>query len=235
MKLYQLTLVPGSGSILGYDDGRRYLLGKIYPAEALSKFRDEDLKHWFDCVGELPSVEMPATLHEVVTFCDEWISFLQRPLAAHLGSLANITKPLLTDLRDSVWEMPNRPTLPSELRKLSVKYSDLYHVAEILRMFREWSKDLDGKQTDQTEGKATKAVEALLGDESRQVLDIVRSEQSADDKMRKICGIDRRFLAFNSPQMAELLGTTDAAIRKTRFWKHDRKRAIEADQAMRVE
>jgi hypothetical protein len=79
------------------------------------------------------------------------------------------------------------------------------------------------------------AVEALLGDEAQKVLKIARSGRSADSKMREICGIDRRFLGYESPQWADLLGVSDAAIRKTPFWKQDRQRAIEADRELRGE
>jgi hypothetical protein len=79
------------------------------------------------------------------------------------------------------------------------------------------------------------AVEALLGDDAQQILTIVRSDKSADSRMREICGIDRRFLGYNSTQWAQLLSTSDAAIRKTPFWKQDRQRAIEADRELRGE
>jgi hypothetical protein len=79
------------------------------------------------------------------------------------------------------------------------------------------------------------AVEALLGDESQQVLNVARSGQSADDKMRAICGIDRRFLAYTSAQWADLLEVSDAAIRKTPFWRHDRPQAIKADRELKEE
>jgi hypothetical protein len=72
------------------------------------------------------------------------------------------------------------------------------------------------------------AVAALLGDESRQVLKVAQSDPSADNKMRAICAINRRFLGYKSHEWADLLGVTDAAIRKTSFWKVDRPQAIEA-------
>ena len=79
------------------------------------------------------------------------------------------------------------------------------------------------------------AVEALLGDKAQEVLKVARSNESADSRMRAICGIDRRFLGYESPQWAELLGVSDAAIRKTPFWKQDRRPAIEADRELRGE
>jgi hypothetical protein len=79
------------------------------------------------------------------------------------------------------------------------------------------------------------AVEALLSDEAHQILEVARSRRSADDKMREICAIDRRFLGYDSPQWAELLGVSDAAIRKTAFWVRDRQQAIDADRELRGE
>jgi hypothetical protein len=88
-----------------------------------------------------------------------------------------------------------------------------------------------------TKAKASgNAVEALLRDEDSQaILNVTRSDKSADTKMREICGIDKRYLAWQSPQWSGLLGVDSAAIRKTKFWKEDRKLAIEADQALRRE
>jgi len=92
----------------------------------------------------------------------------------------------------------------------------------------------DGRPENGPIVKAT-AVEAMLGDDAREILGIARSDQSADDRMRAICASDRRFLGYKSTQWAELLDTTDAAIRKTVFWKVDRREAIKADQAIRGE
>lgn len=91
-----------------------------------------------------------------------------------------------------------------------------------------------GEQPDKSEPVIKgSAVEVLLGADSREILDIARSKKSADDKMREICRIDQRFLGYTSPGWAELLGVSDAAIRKTRFWGHDRQQAIGADWANR--
>jgi hypothetical protein len=79
------------------------------------------------------------------------------------------------------------------------------------------------------------AVESLLGAEAREVLEVARSDRSADAKIRAICRIDLRYLAYKSNQWADLLGTSAAAIRKTTFWKEDRQRAIEADRELRGE
>lgn len=72
------------------------------------------------------------------------------------------------------------------------------------------------------------AVEALLGKTGDEILTITRSRLSADDKMREICRIDRNRLASKSKEWAELLGVSEAAIRKTSFWKVDRPAALEA-------
>jgi hypothetical protein len=64
-------------------------------------------------------------------------------------------------------------------------------------------------------------------------LEIVESGLSVDQKMRAICAIDRRHLGQPSPWWARLLGVTAAAIRKTLFWKRDRRQAIDADRDRR--
>ena len=87
-----------------------------------------------------------------------------------------------------------------------------------------------GSVRDGNAGNAPTAVEALLGDEFKETLRIARSKMSADNKMREICRNDRRFLAWDSVKWASLLGVTDAAIRKTLFWRVDRLKAIEADR-----
>jgi hypothetical protein len=93
------------------------------------------------------------------------------------------------------------------------------------------------KQQDSECRKAARPVpvEALLRTEDKQVLTIAQSDQSADQRMGTICGIDRRYLGWRSPEWAELLGVSEAAIRKTAFWKHDRKPAIAADRDLRYE
>lgn len=74
------------------------------------------------------------------------------------------------------------------------------------------------------------AVEMLLDPE---ILEVVQSGQSSDDKMRRICDIDRRFLGFDSEQWANLLGVKGGAIRKNPFWTTGRKRAIEENRELR--
>jgi hypothetical protein len=74
------------------------------------------------------------------------------------------------------------------------------------------------------------ALEALLDDGGRKILAIARSEKSADQRMREICGVDRRFLGYASGQWASLLDVTDAAVRKTLFWATVRKSAADANE-----
>jgi hypothetical protein len=91
-----------------------------------------------------------------------------------------------------------------------------------------WTEASLGEAMAGNANKVGAALEALLGDESRKILIIARSDENADEKMRAICGIDRRCLAWNSPLWANLLDVSDAAIRKTQFWRVDRPQAIEA-------
>ncbi len=76
---------------------------------------------------------------------------------------------------------------------------------------------------------AGNAVEALLGDDAKEVLDIARSDKSADDRAIEICTLDRRCLAWKSPRWAELLGCSAANIRKGYFWTTWRKKELNRD------
>ena len=80
---------------------------------------------------------------------------------------------------------------------------------------------------------AKNPVEALLEPEGEEILRTARSQKTVDDKMRSICGVDQRYLEWNSHRWSELLGVSDAAIRKSAFWKFDRKRAMEASRSLR--
>jgi hypothetical protein len=51
--------------------------------------------------------------------------------------------------------------------------------------------------------------------------------KSAEQRAREICDVDARFWGKNSPFWAELLGVSDAAIRKTDFWKVDRRKYLD--------
>jgi hypothetical protein len=72
-------------------------------------------------------------------------------------------------------------------------------------------------------------VVAALGDESTfAIIKIAQDKaKSADERMRNIWVIDNRVLAWNSPKWAKVLGVTDAAVRKTDWWKVDRSRLRE--------
>jgi hypothetical protein len=55
------------------------------------------------------------------------------------------------------------------------------------------------------------------------VLAIAHNRQlSADERMRRICAIDKKYLGWTSPQWAALLGVSANAIRLTPFWKYGR-------------
>ena len=75
------------------------------------------------------------------------------------------------------------------------------------------------KPATKTPKESASAVEALLGEESKEILAIARSDKSASDRAIAICEIDRRHLAWDSPRWADLLRVSDAAIRKSHFWK----------------
>jgi hypothetical protein len=70
------------------------------------------------------------------------------------------------------------------------------------------------------------AIEALLEDGGQEALKIVNLDKSAEFRMQELFKLDCwKFLGYNSKQWAKLLGTTDAAIRKTTFWRIDIKQA----------
>jgi hypothetical protein len=77
-----------------------------------------------------------------------------------------------------------------------------------------------------------KRIEFLLrevfGPNVTKLLATFRSDKGVDEKMREICGIDYIALEWNSPTWANLLGVTGGMVRKTQFWKEDRRKAIEA-------
>jgi len=87
-----------------------------------------------------------------------------------------------------------------------------------------------------TDSNSGRAIEALLGDIGQQILEIVHSDQSVDDKMRAICPLDlQRFLAYDSTQWSDLLVVSSPAIRQTRFWKQDRENARTAQAELERE
>jgi hypothetical protein len=90
--------------------------------------------------------------------------------------------------------------------------------------------DLDGRELSPTADRAT-ALEMFAGPDLAKIMKIIDSQMSAEDKAIAICGIDKRFLSnkYDSPWWGKALGVgvDGAAIRKTKFWKVDRKRASE--------
>lgn len=88
-------------------------------------------------------------------------------------------------------------------------------------------------QKDPTGNGELRVLQAIITPEDRTVvLGIVNSEDPVDDKMRDLCRFDRRYVAWNSNEWAGLLKVSPAAIRKSKFWKHDREDAIVADHAV---
>lgn len=70
--------------------------------------------------------------------------------------------------------------------------------------------------------KSPPNIELFFGDDIGEVVKIARSQKSSDEKMRLICAIDRRYLAWDSPEWSDAIAVSDAAIRQTPFWKVDR-------------
>ena len=63
----------------------------------------------------------------------------------------------------------------------------------------------------------------LLDDTALKVLTIIQDgERSVDDKLRLLSALDVRHYGKTSKQLADLLGVTEQAIRKTKWWKVDR-------------
>jgi hypothetical protein len=99
---------------------------------------------------------------------------------------------------------PPLPVIPSKADAASVEqyvsavldWCDLFHQEQA-----EHENATQGVERSRRDGPIPGgAVEALLGEEFQQVLKVARSNKSADDKMRLICGIDRRFLGYHSPK-----------------------------------
>jgi GTPase SAR1 family protein/Leucine-rich repeat (LRR) protein len=66
--------------------------------------------------------------------------------------------------------------------------------------------------------------QAVGGPEGKKILQIANdNELSADEKMRRIFDVDRRCVAWKSPEWSRLLGVTPDAVRQTSWWKEDRK------------
>jgi len=70
-----------------------------------------------------------------------------------------------------------------------------------------------------------KSILAIFGQENIAIFNIAHdASKTTDQKMAAIYAVDNRVLAWDSPQWAELLGVSDAAVRKTDWWKRDRSR-----------
>jgi hypothetical protein len=79
---------------------------------------------------------------DVPPFCEQWIRFLQTPIAKDLGAPADITRPLLRGLHEAVCKMQDRPALPREFQdRPKARCSNLDAVAEVLRTYRDWFRD----------------------------------------------------------------------------------------------
>jgi hypothetical protein len=90
----------------------------------------------------------------------------------------------------------------------------------------------NGSKPKPKEPNPANAAEFFLGEEMGEILKIAGLDKSCNDKMREICGIDRRFIPWKSPRWAKSLQVSEAAIRNTKFWKVDRPKLREADNFM---
>ena len=71
-----------------------------------------------------------------------------------------------------------------------------------------------------------RSVLAAVADENAVAIINIASDHTmtTDQKMRSIYDIDNRALGWDSPKWASMLNVTDAAVRKTDWWKIDRLR-----------
>ena len=70
-------------------------------------------------------------------------------------------------------------------------------------------------------------METVAGFSWVKVLTIARdATRTVDERMRLICRLDGRFLDMVSPRWAQLLGCSDAAVRRCQFWTADRHRRL---------
>jgi len=82
--------------------------------------------------------------------------------------------------------------------------------------------------TEPIEEKMKKVVAVIGNDTSMRILSVAKDEEiSADEKMRQVSRIDHQKALLGSPKWAQLLAVTEPAIRKTHFWKTERKLMIE--------
>jgi hypothetical protein len=75
-------------------------------------------------------------------------------------------------------------------------------------------------------------IEALLDSipHAQDILDIVRSDDGAEEKAQAICRIDRSLWFRDSPWWGQVLGVSAAFIRGTDFWKKDRPKEMEKER-----
>jgi hypothetical protein len=77
---------------------------------------------------------------------------------------------------------------------------------------------------------SARACELLLSEGALLVANIARQENtSLDNKLRSIARLDKRYYAWDSEVWAEFFGVTPGAIRRTKFWRVDRKQYMEAE------
>lgn len=88
-----------------------------------------------------------------------------------------------------------------------------FHSACLLRRERR-----AGRRATLRRRESTQATDLLEAD-GKKILAICRSSMNVNNKMRRICRVDRRVLAWSSPRWASLLKATDSAVRQTEFWK----------------
>lgn len=106
-------------------------------------------------------------------------------------------------------------------------------VIKWLDRFSEWAalkvKSVTGTQS--TGERGDTPIEMLADPLTLEMREIVTSRKfpSVDKKMFELCRRDARFLSWNSPKWAKLFGTSEAAIKQTKFWKDDRPRLIGDD------
>jgi hypothetical protein len=135
----------------------------------------------------------------------------------------------------------SRPSRFADFKQNLQRYAELKEqaaVAEKLHQARlaEIAKSRgggDGQMPASDKPIPASALESLLDKETLEALQIATSGVALDDKLRALCGIDRRFLHWTSPQLAVLCSSSSAAVRKTSFWKQDRKRALDAEKDLK--
>lgn len=84
---------------------------------------------------------------------------------------------------------------------------------------------IDREEAEKARNRA-QAIDTLIDETGAKILEIARSDKSTDSKMREICELDNRAAGWKSAMWAKLLGVSDAAIRKTQFWKIGRRKYL---------